>query len=195
MTLASDLKGAAEVLGELGATWCVVGGVAVSAYVQARFTVDVDLVVACADDAESEAVVRAFHAKGWLPTDVIEQEATGRLATVRLQSPRGSVVDLLFATCGVEALVVEAATVIEVLPHLYAPTARAGHLVAMKVLSADDERPRDVQDLVALVRNLSEEDRHLARAAAEAMMRAGSHRQRDLPALLEPWLARHPPAP
>lgn len=126
-------------------------------------------------------------------TDVVEQEAVGRLATARLRSPSGGIVDLVFAACGVEAAIVAASQHIEILPGVVVPVARPGHLVAMKVLSVDADRPRDAQDLKDLVAMLDEAERERAAAAVAGMMRAGTHRQRDLPSLLARWLAGESP--
>ncbi|MGH4008507.1 MAG: hypothetical protein ACRDTH_10200 [Pseudonocardiaceae bacterium] len=60
----------------------------------------------------------------------------------------GAVVDVLFATAGIESEIVAAAEVLEVLPGLLMPVATAGHLVALKLLARDDEtRPQNASDL------------------------------------------------
>lgn len=86
--------------------FALVGGIAVSARVEPRFTRDLDIAVAVADDAGAEAVVREMIARRFRLTTVIEQPATDRLATVRLGAPDetepGIVVDLLFASSGIE---------------------------------------------------------------------------------------------
>jgi hypothetical protein len=59
-------------------------------------------------------------------------------------------VDLLFAASGIEQEVTSCATPETVLGHLV-PVASVGHLIAMKLVSFDDERrPRDRADLVEL---------------------------------------------
>ena len=64
----------------------------------------------------------------------------------------GSVVDLLFASSGIEPEVVAAADRIEVVPGFTVPVARLGHLIALKVLARDDRtRPQDRVDLAALL--------------------------------------------
>ena len=72
----------------------------------------------------------------------MEQEATSRLATVRLVSPgqtaSGVVVDLLFASSGIEPEIVAAADPLEVFPGVTLPVACRGHLIALKTLSRDD---------------------------------------------------------
>ena len=68
----------------------------------------------------------------------------------KLQAP---VIDLLFASSGIEPHVVAEAEPIELLPNLTIGVARTGHLIALKVLSRDDvRRPQDLVDLRALQR-------------------------------------------
>lgn len=56
--------------------------------------------------------------------------------------------DVLFASSGIESEVVGSAELLEVLPGLTVPVARIGHLIALKVLSRDDrDRHQDIADL------------------------------------------------
>ena len=86
----------------LGAGCALIGGLAVSARTEPRFTRDVDLAVSVADDSAAESVVNHLVRRGFVVLAVVEQEAVGRLATVRLvppsQTEEGVVVDLLFAS-------------------------------------------------------------------------------------------------
>jgi hypothetical protein len=73
-------------------SFALVGGLAVSARTEPRFTRDADLAVALASDAEAEALIRELRAHGYRIEAVVEQDAVGRLATVRLtrsSEPRG----------------------------------------------------------------------------------------------------------
>jgi hypothetical protein len=64
----------------------------------------------------------------------------------------GGVVDLLFASSGIEPEIAAAADALDVVPGLAVPTARMGHLIALKVLARDDRtRPQDRVDLPALL--------------------------------------------
>lgn len=72
----------------------------------------------------------------------VEQDATHRLATVRLSDSAATVCDLVFATCGIEAEVVDTAEQLEVFPGMTVATATVEALLAMKVLSATNKRPR-----------------------------------------------------
>jgi predicted nucleotidyltransferase len=86
----------------LGAECALIGGLAVSARAEPRFTRDVDLAVSVTDDSTAESLVNHFVSKGFVVLALVEQEAAGRLATVRLvppgQTEEGVVVDLLFAS-------------------------------------------------------------------------------------------------
>ena len=166
--------------------WALVGGLAVSARAEPRFTRDLDLVVAVPDDREAEAVTRGLLASGYRVLATLEQEAAGRLATVRLASrgeeAEGVVVDLLFASSGIEPEVAGRAELLEILPGLRVPVARAGHLLALKVLAVSPERPQDEVDIVALLRDATPADLEEARAAAALIVERGYHRGRDLSA-------------
>ena len=65
-------------------SFALVGGLAVSARTEPRFTRDEDLAVALATDAEAEALIAALRARQYRIEAIVEQEAVGRLATVRL---------------------------------------------------------------------------------------------------------------
>ena len=83
----------------MGHPTAVVGGLAVSARTEARFTRDIDLAVAVSGDVEAETLVRQLIASGYGVVAMIEQDTTGRFATARLVTPGGDpdsvVVDLL----------------------------------------------------------------------------------------------------
>ena len=159
-----------------------------------RFTRDIDLAVATTSDPDTEALVRGFIATGYGVRATLEQESVGRLATVRLESPAEGpsavVVDLLFASSGVEAEVVRAAEVLEVLPGLRIPVAAVGHLLALKLLSVSPLRPQDSIDILALLREAKPADIDLARKTAALIVTRGFGRGRDLVADLEQHL-RH----
>lgn len=171
----------------------LVGGLAVSARTEPRFTRDVDLVVAVADDAEAETVVRDAQHLGYLVEATVEQVGTGRLATVRLRrSPTEPIVDLLFASSGIEAEIAAAATRILVLGQPV-PVATVGHLIAMKLLSRDTrQRPRDDDDLAALARIADDVTWAQTADAIDSITARGFARRRDLRAALAELRAREP---
>lgn len=178
-------------LDALPARWALVGGLAVSARSEPRFTRDVDVCVAVTDDAEAEAVVAGLVDDGYRVHALVEQDAVGRLAAVRMSAgPVGVVLDLLFASSGIEAEVVDGAERLEVLPGMSVPVAGAGHLVALKLLARDDAtRPQDAADLVALRPVLTERDRADLDEAVRLVVQRGYARGRDLPRLLAGFLA------
>lgn len=176
------------------AQWAVVGGLAVSARCEPRFTRDVDVCVLAVDDDHAQQVVRSLVVAGYAVDGLVEQEAADRLATVRLLEPgavtAGVVVDLLFASSGIEPEVVRAAERLEVLPGLHVPVASAGHLVVLKLLARDDERrPQDAGDLRSLLPVLTDQDREEATAAAALVVSRGFARDRDLVSLLRDYLS------
>ena len=171
-------------LTEARASFALVGGLAVSARTEPRFTRDADLAVSLASDAEAEALVHTLRARDYGIEAIVEQEAVGRLATVRLtrsSALQAPVIDLLFASSGIEREVVAEAEPIELLPNLLIGVARTGHLVALKLLSRDDvRRPQDLVDLRALVRVASATEVARARGALALIAARGYHRGRDL---------------
>lgn len=169
--------------------FALVGGLAVSARTEPRFTRDADIAVAVTSDTEAEALIRTLRGGGCEIEAIVEQEAVGRLATARLrQYPEATspVIDLLFASSGIEPEVVTEADEIELLPQLSVRIAATGHLIALKVLARDDvTRPQDAGDLRSLLRVASSVDISRARSALTLIAERGYHRGRDLQAELE----------
>lgn len=174
--------------------YALVGGLAVSVRTEPRFTRDADLTVALLDDRQAEALVYELQQDGYAVVATVEQDAVGRLATVRLQPPAGArtgvLLDLLFASSGIENEIVEEAELLEVLPGLHIPVARIGHLVALKLLSRNDEtRPQDIVDLRALAKKASQEEFERARKALQLIESRGFHRGRPLLRMLNDFRA------
>lgn len=138
-------------LGALGREFALIGGLAVSVRSEVRFTRDVDLVVLVESDADAEALIFELRTIGYTPIATVEHERRGRLATARIASPSGVVVDLMFASCGIEREVIRRASPVE-LPGIGAvPVACAEELIAMKVLSMTDRRLQDRMDAQRLL--------------------------------------------
>jgi predicted nucleotidyltransferase len=171
-------------LAEARVSFALVGGLAVSARTEPRFTRDADLAVAVADDTEAEALIHNLRARGCRIEAVVEQEAVGRLATVRLTRSsklKAPVIDLLFASSGIEREVVAEAESMALLSNLTIGVARTGHLMALKVLSRDDvTRPQHLVDLRALLRVASATELVRARESLALIAARGYHRGRDL---------------
>ncbi len=178
------LRDVAAALAAGGHGFALIGGLAVSARTEPRFTRDVDWAVAVKSDLEAESVVRGLVEAGYAILMTVEQDATHRLATVRLLPPgeaaTGVVADLLFASSGIEPELVAAADALEILPGIDVPVAKVGHLVALKVLSVVPSRPQDAADLCALVAAAAPSDLDLARQALALIETRGFARGKRL---------------
>lgn len=168
--------------------WALVGGLAVSARTEPRMTRDIDVAVTVSDDRSAEGFVWGLSKVGYVPTAAVEQTETERLATIRLQPPMpysgGVIVDLLFASSGIEAELVGRASRLEIIDGLDLPVAGVGDLIALKVLSRDDEtRPQDAMDLRALCKEATAGDLRVARDALALIMERGFNRGRALDVL------------
>ena len=188
------LRSAAVDLSGAGARFALVGGLAVSARTEPRFTRDVDLAVAVGSDAEAEDLVRALQGSGYVTLAVLEHEKSGRLATVRMSQPRApeprGIVDLLFASSGVEPEIVSAASPLAIVRGLEVDVAQRGHLVALKILARDDDRrPQDRLDLLALLRGIDPAELSRARDAIALITKRGFDRGKDLESELQRALA------
>ena len=197
--LLAALLRATRDLRDLGQRWALVGGLAVSARAEPRTTRDVDLVVAVSGDPQAEKLVRDLRARGYTLVEHLEQDATGRLATVRFIAPgedeEGVLVDLLFASSGVEPEIVARAEEIEIAAGISLPIATTGHLIALKLLARDDRnRPQDFDDLRALLEEASPEDVGQAREALQLVIERGYDRGRaDLLEQLEQLVSERSP--
>jgi predicted nucleotidyltransferase len=183
--LGSALSRIAGELAESETPFALVGGLAVSARTEPRFTRDADIAVMVDSDQQAEELVYSLRAAGYSIDALVEQEAVGRLATVRLSPSAaeltGIVVDLLFASSGIEREVVQNAERLRVLEDIEVPVAVVGHLIALKVLSRDDEkRPQDLVDLRALLKVASDADLKQARTSMDLISVRGYARGRDL---------------
>lgn len=134
--VARALAHAAGALDDAGVSWALIGGLAVSCHVDPRFTRDIDIAVAVADDEYAELLVQRLVADGYRAYTAVEQGAVGRLATVRLATTtRGEddvVVDLMFASSGIEFAICRDAVRLQALPGVSVPVATRGHLIATK---------------------------------------------------------------
>jgi predicted nucleotidyltransferase len=177
------LRQAASDLNAVQARWALIGGLAVSARTIPRFTKDLDLAVAVVSDAEAEDLVHKLQSRGYAPVEVHEQDYVERLSGVRLAHQDSDViVDLLFASSGIENEVVASADRLEVLPQLTVPVATTAHLIALKVLAG---RNQDLADLGYLIPAASLADLDAARAAVRMIETRGFGREQAVAADLE----------
>lgn len=190
--LEAALRGAASALAKR--RWALVGGLAVSARCEPRFTRDIDLAVAVSSDADAEALVHALLSSRYRVLATVEHEGQRRLATVRLGVPgeqgTGVVLDLLFASSGIEPELVAAAAPLEILPTLVVPVAQTGDLIALKLLSRTERRPQDAADLQALLAAADAAEIERTRASLRLITTRGFDRGRALERDLEALLAR-----
>lgn len=167
----------------------LVGGLAVSARSEPRFTRDVDLAVAVGSDLEAESLVRRLIGTGYRVAAQIEQEATGRLATVRLLPVDGAVVcDLLFASSGIEPEIVRSATRLTLFADVAVSVASVGHLIALKLLSRSPRRSQDDADLRALHAVADAAMLADAMRALELITSRGYARDKNLDREFDEWL-------
>jgi hypothetical protein len=173
-------------LRSLGFAWALIGGLAVSVRAQPRTTWDLDAAIAVASDGEAEGLVMSLRARGYLDQPegaLLEQKDVGRLAGMRLLAPgqleQNLGIDLLFASSGVETEIAAEADWLEIFPGVAVPVAHLGHLIALKILAG---RPRDLEDLRALLREATTADVQEARATLDLIERRGFHRGKDLQA-------------
>lgn len=189
MRLQELLARAARDLDDVGVSWALVGGMAASARAEPRTTRDIDVAVAADDDAAAEQVIFALQHRGYALRTLLENTRTRRLATARLRIPDGVplvMLDVLFASSGIEPEIVAAATSLAIVPGLALPVAAIGHLIAMKVLARDDrDRPQDYDDLRALIAAATTQDLEAARAAVRLIEARGFDRGRPLHDALE----------
>lgn len=194
--LLGTLRLTADTLDQLRIPWALVGGLAISVRAEPRFTRDIDLAVAVADDAAAERLVGDLAGSGFRLLLSLEHAALGRLASVRLLPPgesiEGVVVDLLFASSGIEPEICKSAERIEIVAGLRVSVAQAGHLVATKVLAEAPDRPQDAIDLVALAKGLTPHEFERAWKALERIEALGANRGKALLAEARRWLPAPP---
>jgi len=171
----------------------LIGGLGISARHEPRFTRDIDLAVAVSGDAESEEMVRNLISSGYRVLALVEQEDRERMATVRLLPPgeemEGVVIDLLFASSGIENEIVMEAEPMDVMRGVEVPVATVGHLLALKILSRDDSsRPQDIADIIALLKIIDEEELLRTQKALKLITERGFNRNIDLHARLKDLL-------
>lgn len=175
------------VLQRLDVNFALVGGLAVGAWTEPRFTQDFDFAVSVSDDHEAEGLIRSLHHLNFSLVAMVEQDAVGRLATARLSHrSSGFIMDLLFASSGIEPEIAARARPLQIPGGLVLPVALPGHLIAMKVLSNDPlRRPQDGLDLANLLKVADLEQIALARASVRSIMDRGFDRGKSLEQDLE----------
>lgn len=141
------LRGIVDAMRGLGESFALVGGLAVAARAEPRTTRDVDLAVASRDDDDAERIVGELQVHHDQIRTVLMQTHAERVATVRLVRADNPnvLVDLLFASCGIEREVVAAAEPVTI-RGLTVPVAARAHLTLIAARGYGRAR-----DLVALL--------------------------------------------
>lgn len=144
-----------------------------------------DLALAVPDDAAAEAIVFDLQSAGYRALASVEQETTHRLATTRLapaiDPAEGLMLDLLFASSGIEHEICKDEERVPVFPRCTLPVARLHHLIALKVLARDDRaRPQDAANLRQLIQAAQPSDLDAAQRAVALITSRGFNRGRDL---------------
>ena len=183
--LESLLRQITLLLNDQRQAWALVGGLAVSVRTEPRFTRDVDLAVSVSDDRAAEAIIHRLHAAGFRVLATVEQETTHRLATARMvtlgEHAHGLLLDLLFASSGIEPEICADAELLQVFPQLFVPVARLHHLIVLKTLARDDRtRPQDSADLRQLIAASQPSDLTAASDMARLIEQRGYNRARNL---------------
>lgn len=138
--------------------FALIGGLAVSARTEPRFTRDVDLAVAI--DAKSvDELGRNLMARGFVVDSVLTEESTGEVATLRLFA--GQVrVDLLLAVTGLEGEACARAERLEVFPNVWVPVVTLPYLLLFKLVAMQHRRRRqDEVDVEVLLEHASHGER------------------------------------
>ncbi len=142
-----------------------------------------DIAIAVESDGEAEGIVHSLSRLGYFVDTLIEQDEANRLATVRfsIPGPPKILLDLLFASSGIEPEIVAAAEEAEMFPAMYGLVATIPSLIALKVLSADSTRRlQDIIDIQNLLKEASPQDLIEARHLLELITERGFNRNKDL---------------
>jgi Nucleotidyl transferase AbiEii toxin, Type IV TA system len=185
-------------LDRLKVPWALIGGIAVSTRGAPRFTNDIDAAVVIADDGNRELLVTKLVSDGYRVEALLEDKDSGELNTVRLWCPSVSgtqfLLDVMFATTGIEAEAVAAAARVNVTPRIVLPVATVQHLIAMKVLSSGAPgRSRDEDDLQRMIENATSKELAEAQNALGLMTERGRNRGKNLEAEFQNYLKRFRP--
>jgi hypothetical protein len=164
--------------------WALLGGLAVSVHSEPRTTRDLDVAIVVSGDPQAERVIISLRDRGYREYPLgtlLERKDMDRMAGARLLAPgeddQGLVVDLLFASSGVEPEIVAMAQVLEVFPGVAVPVILPGHLLALKVLAG---RPKDLEDARGLLRAMDQGEVQRARETLVLIDKRGFHRGKDL---------------
>lgn len=180
----TDLRSIAETLESLNIEYALIGALAVSIYTEPRTTRDIDIAIALSNE-EEEVLIQSLMKAGYNKRSVLLHVMPTQKLGTRLQQLNGerssTPLDLLTSSSGIEREVVESSQPIEVFPGLLIPIAIMGHLIAMKVLSENEEdRSKDRMDLKNLLKVAEPNDLEIAKEALLLIEERGFSRGKDL---------------
>ena len=183
--LFSELRRVTNDLHQTGVAWCLVGGLGTSVYAEPRTTKDIDVVVSVPNEQQADNLKDLLLTKGYANPQLLMHTTPTRRMGWRVFIPpsrEASIpLDILVTACGIEKNIVASATTIEILPGLSLPVASLGHLIAMKVLSQNSfDRLQDRVDLLALLRNATEQDRIVVERSLKEIVDRGFASGRNL---------------
>lgn len=100
-------------------------------------------------------------------------------------------VDMLFSSSGIEPEIVHDAQRLEIFPKVMVSVASTSHLLAMKVLAANErDRPQDIGDIQSLLQVSSNDERNSAREHLQLIELRGANRGKDLLREFEEYVTR-----
>ena len=186
--LYSALDGLRKQLGRLDADIARIGGLAVGARTETRFTRGVGLSVAVADDAQAQHLVYEPRKTGNEIGFTLDNERVVRLAMVRSRARIGTVttalMNLLFCSSGLESEIVQTEVEVHLSQGLRLSVASAAHWLASKLLSNRPERPQDAIDIRNPIHCVDEADIQAARSAVRLIAERGFGSERDADSML-----------
>ncbi len=187
--LVQALRESLNDLKKSGTQSALIGGLAVSVHTEPQFTRDVDIAVSVTNDDQAKQIIHPLMQLQYTIATSIEQKRVGRLACVRLQKNSSLLMDLLFASSGIEPEIVDQAETLEILPDIQVPIANIGHLIALKILSNNKHRPQDELDLKKLIEVANSAELIRAETGLALITSRGYHRDRNLQDLLRQRIA------
>ena len=192
-TLVDNLKRAVRDLKELNLKFALIGGFAVSFHTSPRTTEDIDFILLAKNNAEIENLVRSLHSKDYKLINLFENTAKKKVSLVRLLSPNcegpNPNLDLLFNITGIEQEIVSEAIHYNYL-EIDAPIASIACLIAMKLVSENEERLTDRQDLISLIKISDKKTILRARELSILIANRGYSGGKDLNSRLDHFVER-----
>jgi hypothetical protein len=128
--------------------FCVIGGIAVLRWGQARFTRDVDLALLTGFGHEDDYILPLIRA-GYTGRIRDAEEFARRHRVLLLTSPNGISVDIALAALPFEAQAIERATPFEFAPGFSIRTCSAEDLIVLKLFAFRQQDLADVESIAA----------------------------------------------